>query len=61
MIANSTTTSISIGITKFVNQFRYKSWNKAIDFISCFFSAGSMIAGFLDWFSDKKFDGKIRM
>ena len=37
-----------------------KSWNKIIDFISCFFSVGSMIAGFLD-FIYGSFDGRCRL
>lgn len=60
LIANCTTTFIGSTITRFVNMFKNKTWNKIIDFISCFFSAGSMIAGFLDYI-DGNFDGRCRL
>ena len=60
VIANCTTTYIGTTITTLANKFKGKAWNKAIDFISCFFSAGSMIAGFLD-LADGKFDGRCKL
>ena len=59
-ISNSLTSSMSYGISRFVNCFRSSSWNRAWDIASCFFSAGSMIAGLLD-FLDGRFDGKCRI
>lgn len=41
-------------------EIRSSSWNRAWDIASCFFSAGSMIAGLLD-FLDGRFDGKCRI
>lgn len=59
-ISNSTTSLIGANITNFVRLFRSSSWNKAWDIASCFFSAGSMIAGLLDYL-DGRFDGKCKV
>ena len=59
-IANCTTTYIGFTITTLANTFKSQSWKKAVDFVSCFFSAGSMIAGFLD-FADGNFDGECKL
>jgi hypothetical protein len=59
LISNTTTNLIGINIGNMVKLFRKASWNKAFDFISCFFSAGSMIAGALDAL-DGNFDGKVK-
>lgn len=59
-IANSTTALIGANIVNFVKLFRNSSWNKAWDIASCFFSAGSMIAGLLDY-GDGQFDGKCKL
>lgn len=59
-ISNSTTSLIGANITNFVRLFRSSGWNKAWDIASCFFSAGSMIAGLLDYL-DGRFDGKCKV
>ncbi len=47
-------------LLNFVRLFKNSSWNTAWDIASCFFSAGSMIAGFLDYM-DGRFDGKCKV
>jgi len=57
-ISNCTSAGIGYVVTTLVKNCQFWSWSKIIDVISCFFSAGSMLAGVLDWL-DGDFDGKV--
>lgn len=50
----------SANITNFVKLISRSRWNKAWDIISCFFSAGSMVAGIIDYV-DGNFNGECRL
>lgn len=58
-ISNSCTTLIGLYIGLISKNLNSDVWKKRIDIISCFFSAGSMIAGLLDY-ADGSFDGDIK-
>ena len=60
LISNSFSTLINANITKFVKLISRSRWNKAWDIISCFFSAGSMVAGIIDYV-DGNFNGECRL
>ena len=60
LISNSFSALINANITNFVNLISKSRWNKAWDIISCFFSAGSMVAGIIDYV-DGKFNGECRL